>query len=387
MARLAIVLSAVLVDDTAGRPRIALSDKTLSGLRGFQARWPGPMLAVGPPVSQDVSMNLGTAWYDPADLDVDVRAAEPGQVLAHWAPDVVQLSLSGRDRPLLDALTTPAVVVAENPPRERLRYAIADGATGPRWRMAAGAARQSVALRRMVSRAAALACNGWAAWGAYAGVARRHTAVPPLLYFDHRLSAQRVSEARDRLSTPRDAASPLRLGFSGRLHESKGPRYAVAASEALARRGVEHTLTVFGDGPQDAALRRMAGPQVRFAGSVPFEPVWTSRVGTEVDVMVLPHIQGDPSGTYLESAGLGVPIAGFANSALRGHVEHGHFGWTVPVGRADALTDRLAELNSHREEIRRAALAGVDFATRHTAEGELDRRVEQFLAVHAAAQR
>jgi len=72
--------------------------------------------------------------------------------------------------------------------------------------------------------------------------------------------------------------------------------------------------------------------------------------------MILPHSQGDPSGTYIESAGLGVPIVGFANAALRGHERHAGFAWTVPVGDIDGLVELVRRLADDPAEVQRKAL-------------------------------
>lgn len=74
--------------------------------------------------------------------------------------------------------------------------------------------------------------------------------------------------------------------------------------------------------------------------------------------MILPHSQGDPSGTYIESAGLGVPIVGFANAALRGHERHAGFAWTVPVGDIDGLVELVRRLADDPAEVQRKALKG-----------------------------
>ena len=86
---------------------------------------------------------------------------------------------------------------------------------------------------------------------------------------------------------------------------------------------------MLGSGPDLGRLKEVAGPSVTWWGEVAFEPDWVRLVSTSVDLMVLPHTQGDPSGTYLEAAGLGVPVVGFGNvdvaeSRAEGRVRRHH---------------------------------------------------------------
>ncbi|CUR57545.1 hypothetical protein NOCA1130085 [metagenome] len=376
MEHLVIVLPSVPVADG----KVQLADKTLTGLRGFVDRWPGRVTAVGPAVEADVAGNLGLQWYRPEALGLDVLHGNTVELVSNLNPDVIHLSLAVRERPLLD-VGAPAVVFAENPALERLRYALPGSSRVNRPRMAAGALRQELIQRSMVERASALVCNGWNAWRWYERLGRRTHAHEPLLVFDSRLPLERVARARARLAeSPRDV-TPLRLGFSGRLHPAKGPHYAVAASRELDARGVAHTLTIFGTGPMEADLRLSAGASVQFADEIAFDPVWMDRVAEEIDIMLLPHTQGDPSGTYLESAGLGVPVLGFKNAALSGFVREAGFAWVARERAGAALADVVEHLSENRAELHRAAVAGVEFAQAHAFEKAFDARVDQLVRV------
>ncbi len=78
----------------------------------------------------------------------------------------------------------------------------------------------------------------------------------------------------------------LRLIYTGRLDEPvKRVSALVAMSEALARRGIEHALTIVGDGPAEGAMRAAAGACVRFVGAK--SPAEVGRLLGEHDVFVL----------------------------------------------------------------------------------------------------
>lgn len=371
---LAVVLPGIMVTGD----RMEISDKTWSGLEAFRARWPGRFSVIARPVPVDVSGNLGRRSYAIGDLPWQVRLEEPTEAVAALHPDVVQIPLHLSERQLLPRVA--CVVAAENSARERLRYALSDAPCRQVPRMAAGAVLQARALRAMVEGAAGLACNGWAAWGAYRTTARS-LIVEPLLYFDTRLRAHRVEQAACRLVTEKAQPDMLRLAFSGRVHPSKGAHHVIAASEELDRRGVAHTMTVLGSGPDRERLEAASGPSVTWAGELGFEPEWVNYVSTSVDLMVLPHTQGDPSGTYLEAGGLGVPVVGFDNAALRGHAQHAGFAATTGRWTPSALADLIEEVALHDARRTRMAVAGVEFMRRHACERTFDARVEQLLAV------
>lgn len=369
---------AVVLHPTPSRAgRIEFSDKTLTGLAAIHERWPGRLTVVAPDVDQDLAGNLGVRSRAIDDLPYDVVVADARAALDALAPDVVQLNLDVREEALLRG-PWASVIVAENSARERYRLAMSHLPVAKTPRVAVGAVRQWRTFRAMVSRATAVQCNGWGAWETFSPLARQHR-VPALQYFDTRLPGSRVRAAKEALAARHDALAPRRLAFSGRLSAEKGPMSAIRASRTLDDHGYEHSLTVFGAGPQEAALRAEAGPSTHFAGSVDFDPTWMDLISGGIDLMVLPHTQGDPSGTYLEAAGLGVPTVGFANVALRGHEREGGFAWTVPMRDDDALAERILGLAEQPDAVRVAAARGIQFMENHCVERQFDDRVAHLL--------
>ncbi|MDO5635048.1 MAG: glycosyltransferase, partial [Micrococcus sp.] len=157
-----------------------------------------------------------------------------------------------------------------------------------------------------------------------------------------------------------------------------GPEYAALAALMLLDRGTDVTLDVFGDGELTESLQHLTrrhAEAIRFHGSLPYEPDWNQIVRDGIDLMVLPHIQGDPSGTYLESAALGVPVVGFDNRALRSLVARHGIGWTVPLGDVAKLTDSITELVRDPERRICAGRVARSFMQQHTIEAEFSRRI------------
>ena len=369
-----LVLVATGATPVRGGTHVELSDKTISGLNFICSLWRGDVTIVSAPTDVDEAGNIGSNWYKLTDLPFRFVLGEPKRAVPLLKPDVIQGSLSPSHEWLLHE-STPVVLVAENPAMAGFVLTVSTGLTPQFPRIALGACRHAVRLRRMASAAQGLACNGWAAWNAY-GDRSRAAGGLPILFFDTRLSRAAVYGSGLPIDT-----GPLSLAFSGRFHPAKGPQFAVSASNRLAEAGVRHSLRMYGRGPMESSLRRSAGPQVDFRGALTFNPDWTHEVRANVNLMVLPHIQGDPAGTYLESAGLGVPVLGFKNRAMRGHSDELGIGWAVPTYSTAALVRKLRDLDQQRDEIQRAATAGVDFMRCHAFEDEFARRVDHLAQV------
>ncbi|WP_208052823.1 glycosyltransferase [Allobranchiibius sp. GilTou38] len=353
---------------------LLLPVKLIAGLRAYAAHWPGriTLLTRGEPDDGAGPHNLGSVWSTPSQLPCDLLLTDDAPTeLARLAPDVVLASLEpGRE--WLVGQPAPVVLVSEVPVSARTDYLVrAAGSRIAAARIRLGAVRVARAERALVRRSAGLQCNGWAAFDTYA-----RDSQDPLLFFDTRLRADQIAAA-PRAREP----GPLRLACSGRHSPEKGPQFALELQADLNRRGVAATTTLFGRGPLTEELRARAVPGVRFAGDVDFDGAWVPQVRDEVDIMVLPHLLGDPSGTYLESAGLGVPVLGFDNVALAALVRETGAGWTVPTGDGAALAERAAYLADHPQEVAAAAGQGIEFMRGHPFETEFARRVQHLVGV------
>lgn len=374
MTTLLVVLPPTQVSDG----RVALADKTVSGLEALASRWPGRVVATFEEERASPTANLGVRWHDEGSLPVELEACATDVAIRRHRPSVVQLPLAVQADAWVDL--APAVVVAENTALMKWAYARTTSLMVDRPRMFVGALRQERVYRSVRRRAGAVACNGWGAWRAY-GSPVSGRAAEPILFFDNRIRPE-VLTSRSRSER---APGELVLAFSGRLHPGKGPHFAIRASRVLQDRGVAHTLHVLGDGPLRGELSRSAPSSVVFHGDLPFETGWVPFVREQVDLMLLPHVQGDPSGTYLECAALGVPVLGFDNAAMRGHEHVGGFARRARRRSASSLAD-LVEVVWHDHRTRTAmANAGRRFMDRENMDAEFDRRVGQLLEVASAA--
>ncbi|WP_162801593.1 glycosyltransferase family 4 protein [Brachybacterium saurashtrense] len=374
--RLVVVqLDAVQLDTS----RVVLSTKSLHALELYAAHWPGETV-----VAVEVKPR------DPSPLLTSVRIADLGFTIVDRARmGVAQLRRDAAvtlamhdvyDTGRSDLAPDRLVLYGEIPLAERIRMAqIGSGRIG-RLRAAAGWRRRRGALREMVARTGGFQANGYPALEDYGTLSPS-----AMVYFDTRASAQIVLDAAHE-APARPSGRPFTVGFSGRHTAAKGPEHVLAAVLALLEEGLDLRLVLYGSGELTPVLqeRASAWPEhIDFRGDLDFATDWVHDVPRTVDLMVLPHVQGDPSGTYLESAAVGVPVLGFDNVALQSLVDRHGIGWTVPLGDTSALAARIRELSTDPAARSDASQRGRDLMREHHFEAEFARRVRHLRDVAA----
>lgn len=139
----------------------------------------------------------------------------------------------------------------------------------------------------------------------------------------------------------------------GRLIEKKGLRYLVEACRHLAQRGQGFECRIIGQGPEEAALRRLAADhalsdRVRLLGALPQEQVREQL--RQADVFALPSVVGrdrDQDGipvVLMEAMAMGVPVVSTRLSGITELVQDGVNGLLVAPNDAPALADAIQRL-------------------------------------------
>jgi glycosyltransferase involved in cell wall biosynthesis len=280
---------------------------------------------------------------------------------------------------LAQKLGTPLVYTTEYTLRTRLQI-VAATAPDPlrRVRRAAWEVAQEIRRQRAVRRAAGLQCNGTPTYEAY-----RRLNANCHLYFDTRAGHKQVIDEerlRSRLAA-QARGGVLRLVYSGRLDRMKGVHHLPRIANALRALGVRFSLDVFGDGPARAelgdALQQLAlGELCRLRGTVDFSSELVPLLSGNADLFLCPHLQGDPSCTYLETQALGIPIVGYANEALSGMLKFGAAGCAVPLDDARGLARSIARWLESSSELTEQSLRARRFALQHTFERVFEGRVK-----------
>ena len=166
---------------------------------------------------------------------------------------------------------------------------------------------------------------------------------------------------------PADLGPGRKLLFVGRLDARKGFRVAIGAFERLARHRDDLRLVVVGDGPERAALERLAPANAQLAGHVLREelPEWYAAA----DAFVLAS-RSETWGMALgEAAAAGLPlVASEAVGAAWDLVEPGVNGFRVPVGDVEALRAALTTVATDAAFRARAGARSRELAAAATPE-------------------
>nr|WP_298985694.1 glycosyltransferase [uncultured Micrococcus sp.] len=368
--RLGYVLPGPVVRDGQ---EVGLEARGHSGLSELAKRWPGELVVLAPGI-RDLSHHAahGYTLSSPDELGFTIVEAPPDPD----AIDALGLDLTlGLLAPHWNGITaavTPAVLTAEVDYGIRLGIHRATASGFRLARAAAGLVRVEAGLRKQARRARSLQCNGPAAWGAYGGLT-----TAPLQFMDHRVRSDDVAMAR--VSSPWAGDRPLRMAFSGRLDPIKGPEYALEVAHRARRAGLPVEMAFLGTGPMRETLQERAEGWVQFRGFRDYRTEWLNDVRDTVDLMLLPHLQGDPSCTYFECLGSGAPVLGFANATLSPLVRRHGVGWAVPRGDIDGMVEILRSLIDDPEALLRARQAGLDLVAANDFETTTQRRADHLL--------
>jgi glycosyltransferase involved in cell wall biosynthesis len=228
--------------------------------------------------------------------------------------------------------------------------------------------------------------NGYPAFDAY-----RSLNPDTLLYLDNRMrddlfaSENEMIARRDRLSGP----MPLRLINSGRLEPMKGDQDLIPFAATLRNIGTSFTLDIFGSGSLENEIRSSIVAEnleevVKLHPAVDFETELVPLSRRTADVFLSLNRQSDPSCTYLEAMGCGLPVVGYANRMLEKLVQISRAGWTVPLGNVGALATLVSTLAERTETVSQAAGNALAFASTHSFESEFLMRQAHLFKAGAA---
>jgi colanic acid/amylovoran biosynthesis glycosyltransferase len=228
-----------------------------------------------------------------------------------------------------------------------------------------------------VRRAHSLHCNGYPIFEAMAPYNENR-----LLYLDSRMSADMLitdEELKARLDN--QGGRPLSLLYSGRYEPMKGALDAVKVGLECIRRGLPIEMHCYGQGSQMVAMSRLAAESpIKVHPAIPYPEL--VKISHSFDAFVCCHIQNDPSCTYLESMGAGLPIVGYDNRMWNGVLNASSAGYASPMHRPGRVADGVAAL-SHPAQLRNLSERALAFAKSHTFERETQKRVD---AINSAAE-
>jgi glycosyltransferase involved in cell wall biosynthesis len=164
----------------------------------------------------------------------------------------------------------------------------------------------------------------------------------------------------------------------GRLRKYKAVDVVLKSFVRVRREVANAQLVVVGDGPELAALKRLAqrlglGEAVSFTGHVRGDAVveWLNRA----HVCVNASPKEGWGLTVVEANACGVPVVGSDRPGLRDSIRDGETGFLVPYGNVDAFAEKTVALLSDRALWQRTSAAALEWASTLTWErtaGEME---------------
>jgi glycosyltransferase involved in cell wall biosynthesis len=370
--------------------KLLLDDKALSGLELYRRYWPGSIRCIFREL-RDGSLGEFSSLYSQADLPFEIcTIPATSSVSDELIRDAAVISASGDiwyDFPLAERakkLGIPLCFTIENIPETRLRIMrLNENARFRRLKSYVWHAMTEFERRNAFRLSSGLQSNGTPAADEY-----RRLSSNILTFFDTRLSASQMitdaelAEKQDRILQ----GFPLRMAFSGRLEPIKGADELIEIAKRLSSKDLEFTLDIFGSGTLESMMKRRVAQlalqdKVRFHGAIDFDAQLVPRMRANVDLFLCCHPQSDPSCTYLETLGCGVPIVGYDNRAWRGILRSTDVGWSSAMGAADEFVSRVIDVDRNRSELSRKVQTARDFARSHSSEVEFERRVNHLLGL------
>ena len=373
--------------------RLWLDRKFKDGMDAWCRHWPGRVRVVMEAMDLSELSPFGAWAWDAEAAGFALEVLEPGQRLAVEQLRDVQVLLASADdyrqlhvAALCEKTGTRCIYAIEYTLRTRID--LTRHSTAPWIRRAKNIIwhlRNEVRVSRSIRRAHGLQANGIPAYRAY-----RRSTDSSQLYFDTRLRQDAViaKAALDARLEELRRRAPLRLAFSGRLIAAKGGDALIPLARELRARGVPFAFDIYGAGELSQHIARGIAEHglqecVRLRGAVDFDDVLVPTLKQGVDLFICCHRQGDPSCTYAETLGCGVPIAGFANESLLSLVEAHDVGWTVPMGDVRALAALVADLDASRDRIAVKSDAAMRFGELHHFESTFDIRARHCVSALA----
>jgi glycosyltransferase involved in cell wall biosynthesis len=167
----------------------------------------------------------------------------------------------------------------------------------------------------------------------------------------------------DELSLPRRESTRLQIGYVGRLIEEKGIDDAL---DAVARCKAPVSLSIMGEGPHDASLRRRTD-ELGLSDRVSYQkwgpPAEVATFLKKLDTLVLltrttKAVREQFGRVIVEAQACGIPVIGSESGSIPSVVGKG--GWIVPERDPDALAELLQLIAANRDLRRTASYAAVD---------------------------
>ncbi|MCB1407537.1 MAG: glycosyltransferase [Rhodobacteraceae bacterium] len=380
MSSLLMLSPAPLVEVAGGE--VVLDVKFVEGMKLHCQLWPGPVRCV---LWRDRRSIDDPMRYSVTQLGFELIVLDPGAPVPGLLLDESSLVYCAADD--LKHLNLPEAMRGRI---GKLVYSVEQALAG---RMAAGIAqhakmrrrigsvvynlRKERHLRRALSQADGLHCNGYPAQVAYGRLSDRM-----LPYLDNRLRTPMIVRATEQEDRARhlQSGAPLRLVWYGMLTPESRIVDILPVAHLLANRGTAFTLELFGTGPEQGRLRDGIAAlglssHMRLSEPKGFDARLVPHLRQSADVFVSMRRLPTPLSSYVEALGCGLPILGVRNTMWSRLQAVSDAGWVVRRGGAGAMVAAIERLDTDRAAIVAASDRAVSFARANTFESVFARRM------------
>jgi glycosyltransferase involved in cell wall biosynthesis len=157
----------------------------------------------------------------------------------------------------------------------------------------------------------------------------------------------------------------------------KGALDFVKTAIACRRLGLDADFICHGQGKQVVAMREAVAAagmsdRVLVGDSLPYPEL--VELTKSCDAFVACHVQADPSCSYLEAMGCGLPLFVYANRMARRICEEAHCGAVSPIGAHGLLARQIVEAFAVPERLASWARTARQYALDHCFEKEFAKR-------------
>lgn len=355
---------------------IVLTRKFIDGVESFKKKWPGSIKVILEPNRDFLDDNIGYEKVAISDLSFEVVVMDyqdtvfinelKGASIVLGSIGYSQNHLSE----LCQTLSIPCVYVTENSFKNRCEI-LESTVTNVllKLRRKVWEYFQEKKQIKAINSADGLQCNGMPTYNDYKKLQNNI-----VLFFDSRLNEQVIPSEEmilDRYKGLMTKNRPIRLVFSGRLIDIKGADDLPRIAHFLESRDVDYEMFIFGDGALLSEMKSYANQHklnnIKFLGTVDFDDELVPFISKNADLFLCTHKQSDPSCTYIETFGCGVPILGYNNEAFSGILNVADVGWGVSPNIED-MGNEIIRLIGDPIQIQEKALQSRDFAISHTFE-------------------
>lgn len=386
---LVVVLNVGIMVD---HDQVFMDIKAVDGLKIYASLWPGPVRCISR-ASDPSEIGYGQ-WYIITDLPFEpvmvgsradaltiMEQASDASLILAGADNYLDLDLIGQDHNI------PVVLTIEYTLRTRLivlwlsKDRVWQKIKSALWLLSVERQRVSA-----LTRAAGLQANGMPAYQAYGP-----KNLASMLYFDTRLgitdfiSTEEVAAKVERLNAKR----PLRLVFTGRLEAMKGVEDLITLMSIIrGREKILCSLDIYGKGVLKGILQSRINSEnlsdwIKINDPIDFNKELVPIMRKELDIFVCCHPQADPSCTYLETLGCGVPIVGYSNQAFNGVLSLGPCGISVPMRDIEAMASTIEKLDADRSLLTELVRGATKVASTRLFEMTFKERVDHMRAIAA----